>query len=254
MSKLIDICLATIDPDSPALAERWGLGLELDEFCTAVNMDDPELFAPLDEKVLSYGTLPRIFHAPFSELFPCAIDPKVRRIAKERLEQSFTLAQSYGLNRMVCHGNFIPNSYFPQWFVEQSIGFWKDFMSGKPADCCVYLENVLEPEPELLRDIVQGVDDPRFRLCLDVGHANMGYVSELPISRWLDVCTPLLGLIHLHNNDRSWDWHRPLGDGTLDMEEIISRILNDAPFLSVTLEHTNDSELSLRWLAERGWI
>ena len=107
MPKLTDVCLATIDSDSPGLAAQWGLGLELDEFCTAMNMDDPELFAPLDEKIRTYGALPRVFHAPFSELFPCAIDPKVRRVARERLDQSFALAQSYGLDRMVCHGNFL---------------------------------------------------------------------------------------------------------------------------------------------------
>jgi sugar phosphate isomerase/epimerase len=35
------------------------------------------------------------------------------------------------------------------------------------------LENVLEDSPDELIGIVQGVNDPRLRLCLDIGHANI---------------------------------------------------------------------------------
>ena len=254
MAKLHGLCLCTLDPAAPALAEQYGLGLELDEFCTAMNIDDPEMFAKLDAEIRSFGALPRIFHAPFNELFPCAIDPKIRAVARQRLDQAYALARSYGLNRMVCHGNYLPNVYFPVWYVEQSIGFWKDFLSDKPADFRLYLENVLEPEPELLRDIVAGVDDPRCRLCLDVGHANVGCVSDVPVDQWLSVCAPLLGHLHLHNNDRSWDWHRPLSDGSIDMDAILTQFTAEAPDATVTLEHGQDSEQSLRWLTEHGWL
>ena len=254
MTKLHDLCLCTLDPAAPGLAEKYGLGLELDEFCTAMNIDDAGMFAKLDAEVRSFGALPRVFHAPFNELFPCAIDPKIRAAARERLEQAYGLARSYGLNRMVCHGNYVPNVYFPVWYVEQSIGFWKDFLRDKPADFRLYLENVLEPEPELLRDIVAGVDDPRCRLCLDVGHANVTAVSSVPAERWLTVCAPLLGHLHLHNNDRSWDWHRPLGDGGIDMDTFLTQLADEAPDASITLEHGQDSEKSILWLAERGWI
>jgi len=254
MSKLREVNLCTLDPKAYSLAETWNLGLELDEFCTAMYIDDPTEFSARDAEIRSFGARPRIFHAPFNELFPSAIDPKIRAVAKQRLEQAHSLAASYGVHRMVCHGNYLPHVYFPVWYVEQSIGFWKDYLSDKPSDFRLYLENVLEPEPELLRDIVAGVDDPRCRLCLDIGHANVSEVSAVPVSRWLEVCAPFLGHLHLHNNDRSWDWHRPLGDGSMDMSELLTRLTALAPTASVTLEHAQDSEQSLRWLSEHGWI
>ena len=254
MGKLKEVNLATIDADAFALAQRYDLGLELDEFCTAMNMDDPALFAPLDAEVRAFGSRARIIHAPYNELFPCAIDLKLRAAARERLEQAYRLAQSYGVTRMVCHGNYVPNVYFPVWYVEQSTAFWKEFLRGKPADFRLYLENVLEPEPEMLRDIVAGVDDPRCRLCLDVGHAHVGCVSDVPVDRWLSVCAPLLGHLHLHNNDRTWDWHRPLDDGGIDMDALLAQLADEAPDASVTLEHGQDSEQSILWLLERGWI
>lgn len=254
MKPLKELNLATIDPAAPVLAERYGLGLELDEFCTAWNMDDPALFAPLDAEVRSFGKRARIFHAPYNELFPCAIDLRIKAVAKERLAQTYALADSYGIRRMVCHGNYLPNVYFPVWYIEQSITFWKEFLHDKPADFQLYLENVLEPEPEYLRDIVAGIDDPRCRLCLDVGHAHVGCVSSVSPERWLTVCAPLLGHLHLHNNDCSWDWHRPLGDGGIQYEALLPMLAELAPDASVTLEHPQDSEQSLLWLAERGWI
>lgn len=78
MEKPLEVNLSTIDPAAPALAARWGLGLEVDEFCTAMDMDDPALFAPRDAAVRAYGERARVFHAPYSELFPCAVDPEAR--------------------------------------------------------------------------------------------------------------------------------------------------------------------------------
>ena len=254
MKKLAEVNLATIDPAAAALAERYDLGLEVDEFCTAMNMDDPEYFPQLHSQVLAYGTRARIFHAPYNELYPCAIDPKFRALALQRLEQTYELAQQFGIHRMVCHGNYLPNVYFPVWYVEKSISFWKDFLRSKPADFQLYIENVLEPEPEYLRDIVLGIDDPRCRLCLDIGHAHVACVSDIPVMRWLEVCAPVLGHVHLHNNDRSWDWHRTLNEGGIEMTSLLEYLTAAAPAASVTLEHPQNSEQSLLWLAENAWI
>ena len=254
MGKLFELNLATIDPAAPELAARWGLGLEVDEFCTAMDMDDPALFAPRDETVRAYGGQTGVFHAPYSELFPCAIDPEARALARRRLDQAAALAQNYGMHRMVAHGNFLPHVYFPSWYVEQSIGFWKAFLEDKPADFRLYLENVLDPEPELLRDIVTGVDDPRCRLCLDVGHANVDCVSQTPPLRWLEVWAPLLGHVHLHNNDRGGDRHWPLGEGSIPIEALLEALADQAPAASITLEQSSRTEESLFWLAERGWL
>ncbi len=51
------------------------------------------------------------------------------------------------------------------WYVEKSILFWKDFL--QETDMPIVLENVLEETPDMLLDIVKGVDDPRLRLCPD---------------------------------------------------------------------------------------
>ena len=146
MNRNSQIYIATIAPDCGEMAEKYGLGLECDAFCTAANLEDPAVIRQAAGQMAAVGH--RVLHAPFNELCPAAIDPEVRRVTRMRYEQAWAMAQRLGASRMVVHSGYIPLVYFPQWFVEQSVQFWKDFLRDKPADCRILLENVLEPEPE----------------------------------------------------------------------------------------------------------
>ena len=81
---------------------------------------------------------------------------------------------------------------------------------------------VMEETPESLLRIVTQVNDPRLRLCLDVGHVNC--YSSLPASQWMAQWGDALSHLHLHNNDASTDRHAALSRGSLDMAEIIRGI------------------------------
>ena len=197
MNRNSQIYIATIAPDCGEMAEKYGLGLECDAFCTAANLEDPAVIRQAAGQMAAVGH--RVLHAPFNELCPAAIDPEVRRITRMRYEQAWAMAQRLGASRMVVHSGYIPLIYFPQWFVEQSVQFWKDFLRDKPADCRILLENVLEPEPDMDLELVRRVNDPRLKLCLDLGHAN-SQVSETPVEAWVRRWAPCLGHVHLHNN------------------------------------------------------
>jgi sugar phosphate isomerase/epimerase len=244
--------ISTVAPDARRTALEFGLGVELAEFCTAMNMDTD--FARWDGAARANleGITRAVFHAPFNELCPAAIDPKVLEIAKSRYAQSYALARAYGINRMVVHSGYVPLIYFKEYFAERSVEVWREFLCDKPADALFFLENVLEDEPELLRGIVEGVGDPRFRLCLDIGHANT-IVSELPISQWINRCAPVLGHVHLHNNYRAWDHHNALGDGTIDMRAALRLLAEAAPGVTYTIESQRNRD-SVLWLAEEGFL
>ena len=152
----------------------------------------------------------------------------------------------YLAEKIVIHGGYNPQIYYPVWYVEQSVLFWKDFLKEDPG-VEIVLENVLEETPEMLLDIVKGVDDKRLRLCLDVGHVNA--YSKVPVLDWLEVCNPYISHFHIHNNDGSWDTHSPLDQGSIPMKELLSRAETLCPDATFTLELT-ESESSVRWLLE----
>lgn len=240
------IYLSTVAPDAQCSAREFGFGLEIAEYCTAWNMDeklhqvDPEVKKKLE------GISSCLLHAPYNELFPCAIDKKARALAASRYRQAIDLAKGYGSKKVIIHGGYNPWIYYPVWYVGESIVFWKEFLKEDPG-VEIVLENVLETEPELILDIVRGVDDPRFRMCLDVGHVNA--YSQIPMEQWLETCAPWISHFHIHNNDGHVDLHQGLCDGTIPMKELLRNIGELCPEATITLE-TVEAGPSATWLME----
>ena len=240
------IYISTIAPDAVPLAREYGFGIEIAEFCTAWNMD--KRFSVVDGALQAMlNGIPRTtLHGPFNELFPCAIDLKARSLAAYRYRQAIDLAKRYGSSKVILHGGFNPWSYYPEWYVGQSIVFWKEFLRKDPG-VEIVLENVLETEPQWLLDIVRGVDDPRLKLCLDVGHVNA--YSKIPVMDWLETCAPYISHFHIHNNDGSRDEHADLKQGGIPMKAVLNRIELLCPDATITLELLK-ARPSIQWLLE----
>lgn len=238
--------VSTIDREAGKVARQYGLGIEIAEFCTAWNMDRelPAVEKTLEETLT--GVSRRVLHGPFNELFPCAIDPKARQLAAFRFSQASALAQAYGAGKLVLHGGFNPQMYYPQWYVEQSVLFWKDFLKTLPEGLTVCVENVLEPAPDMLLDILRGVEDTRLRLCLDVGHVNA--YSRIPAKTWIEESGEYLSHLHIHNNDGTWDTHNALYEGTLPIRELVDIAMRETE-ATATLELPK-CEPSVKWLLE----
>ena len=96
--------LSAIDPHAARLARKYGLGLELSEFCTAWNLDDE--FEETDRLVRKEmeGISRFTLHGPFNELFPCAVDRKARALAFSRYVQTIEIAAHYGIKKLIFHG------------------------------------------------------------------------------------------------------------------------------------------------------
>ena len=240
--------LSTIADDAVQTAREFGLGVELAQFCLAENMDKtpPDVQASLDAAL----EVPRrVLHAPFAELCPAAIDPLVREVAKRRFLQAAALAKRYGAEKMVVHSGFIPLVYYPEWFAPQSAAFWREFLNDVDGlTLCV--ENVMETSPDALRQIAEQVNDPRLRICFDVGHA---FCQSGELAPWLDALAPYISHVHLHNNHGTFDEHLGLPDGTLDMAAVIRQLEALAPQATYTLE-VRSARASVEWLLKEGLL
>ena len=242
--------LATIAAGADETASRFGLGLEIDEFCTAANFDaDFDRWDGAARAHLAHSDR-FVFHAPFAELCPCAIDPMVRDVTMRRFRQAAALSRAYGIRRIVVHSGFIPHVYYPVWFVEQSARFFRALLDAEP-EVALCVENVLDDDPAPLMDLADAVDDPRLGLCLDVGHANA--VSKIPVRQWLKRLAPRLMHLHLHDNDGAADLHQIPGDGSLGFPGLMDEIEAAAPKATLTFECMDGAGCARR-LAENGWL
>ena len=244
--------IATVCAEHEEIIEKYGIGIELDQFCDprAIDGETAE-----DTKAEIEGILLKadrcVLHAPFSELFPAAIDPKARLLAMQRLQQACELADKYGAPKMIVHSGYVPLVFYKEWHEDRSVEFWEELM----ADCndlVITVENVMDDEPYMIKKMIERIKNPNIKLCFDVGHA--ACISEVPVLEWLEVLAPYLGHIHIHNNDGTHDWHKPIFEGKVDMEEFLDKVIELCdPDTTITIESLEGLS-SMEWLAERGYL
>lgn len=105
--------LSGMDENAASLARKLGLGMELTDFCEARKLEEPAAMEAARARCSGIGSL--WLHAPFAELSPCAIDPRVREVVMLRFRQTAQAALSLGIRRIVVHSGYIPLVYFPEW-------------------------------------------------------------------------------------------------------------------------------------------
>lgn len=248
--------LAYVDRAAP-LAVSSGLGLELAEFCISDNMENSFDAVLPHVEACAAAVRRKTLHAPYNELYPMAIDQKIVEVAYDRYDKAWGYCLRFGAEKMVVHANYVEALYWPVWFVNRHVDFWRRFLKEHTEPVEVCLENVMENEPGLLLDIVKKVDDPRLRICLDVGHANLSDVSP---ENWLREGAEWISHYHIHNNNGPAEGRRSLGDthsaldkGVIDMEALLHLAEELTPEATAAVE-SYEPERCVSWLKEKRFI
>lgn len=247
------IYLATFSENAPAVAREKGVNLELNDLCISQNLDPECIEATLDamrQEMEDAGSYDAIIHGPFTEIIPSAIDHRSVAFGLQRIEEAYQAAKALGINRMVVHTGYIPLMYHKSWHLDRSIEFWSRFMADKPADFQLFIENVFDDEPVMMANLIDGLNDPRIRVCLDVGHAHVVTLPEYDVYQWIEVLGHRIGHFHVHNNDGTADTHQDLTDGTLDMEKVMACIRKHCTEdVTITIESRTCAE-NVKWLLD----
>lgn len=253
--------IATMGADFRRCAEKFDTGIEIDFFCMAENLDgrkyegvSRELGKLIDSSGISGEDM--VLHAPFNELHPAAIDPEALRLARRRMEQAYHVCEDFGIRKMVVHSGYLPHVYFKSWHTERSVEFWTDFMADKPEDFVICIENVLDDEPYMMRDMMEKIrekgDNSNIGICLDMGHACC--ISDTDVHEWIRTLCPYINHFHIHNNDGEHDLHSTFAEGVLDMQSLLDLAgeLCD-PGTTYTIE-VMECGSAVEWLASQGWL
>lgn len=212
--------------ESIALAEKLDMGIEISRVPNSDEIDSEiENIKHTLEKAFINFPNHKSLHGMFFDLSVAAKDPAIREISRKRFCQSFEIGKAMGAKIIVFHsGNKCMKHFISQEiFKESSISFWKEFIKKfEDAGMTAVIENVHEPYPNMILDIVKEVNSPNLGVSLDTGHANL--FSKISISDWIKNYKPYLKHMHIHNNSRDNDSHNSLLEGTLNFKEIISTI------------------------------
>ena len=239
-----------------SIARKYQVGLELLEFALPENLDSGRFNA--EEVRLEVRDLPLLgFHGPFSELVPASRDSMVRQVTRARFQQGYAFAQMIGAQHLILHSGFIPKTYPRDIWIQNSLGFWADFLADKPVHNLIHMENVYEDDFTILRELVDKVNqsfgDERLSICLDIGHVNAN--SSRTLANWIIGLGDRIRYTHIHNNEGILDDHWRLDRGKINVEETLNLLIHYAPNALWTIEtDVDDLEPSLLWLQDRGYL
>ncbi|HIC91023.1 MAG TPA: sugar phosphate isomerase/epimerase [Syntrophaceae bacterium] len=191
---------------------------------------------------LHEGGLSITLHAPYMELAPGGIDPKIRSVSLGRLHQAFDFAPIFKPFSIVCHSGYDNRCYRDnqdQW-LKNSIETWTIFADrAREIGTILMIENVFEETPEILKPIFKSLYSDNFKFCFDVGHAHV--FGKSPIDMWIDELSPYLGQLHLHDNKGEIDDHMALGCGEIEFEKLFSILKRKNLKPIITLEAHQES-------------
>ncbi|MEG1470556.1 MAG: sugar phosphate isomerase/epimerase [Anaerovoracaceae bacterium] len=249
--------IATFDDDAIAVTKEYNLNIEFNHLCISENLDEDKIQGTIDEMKKDWQeseASKAIIHGPFTELCPASIDQRVVAIAFDRLNEAYFVCKKLGVERMVVHSGYLPLIYFKEWHEEKSVNFWKKFMADKPEGFRIFIENVFEDEPLMMKQMLDKINDSRIKVCLDIGHANAVMEEGLTVFDWINTLGEHIGHFHIHNNFGKKDLHNDISNGSMDMIKIFETIKNKCDTdVTFTIE-SRDCRSSVEWLIENKYI
>lgn len=223
-----------------------------------IGIDDYSLerFSPADfarvARQFQEAGLNITLHGPFQDLWPGALDSLIRTASRARLQQALDLLDIFQASSMVCHLAYDDHYYHfcqDQW-LQHSLATWEELaVVAARYNAQLMLENVREPDPQLLVSLFSRLNTPNVRFCLDVGHLQAFAGGRF--QDWLEVLCPYVGELHLHDNHGQADEHLALGAGIVPIAFVLNFLAAKGVRPLITLEpHQEESlEPSLAYLA-----
>ncbi len=245
--------IATYSENAIEVIRDNHLGIELNDLCISEMLDKDKVqntVMMMRQEIKDSHAESILIHGPFTEILPASIDHRMCDLGLERLNEAYEVCELLGVKKMIVHSGYMPPLYFKSWHTDRSVEFWNRFMEDKAEDFSLCIENVLEDEPLMLKELIERLDDQRISLCIDIGHANWSSNGDYSVTDWIKLLGKDIGHFHFHNNYGKKDEHNAIHDGQMDMIEIMEAIEKYCrKDVTITIE-SHRCEESAKWLKE----
>ena len=228
------------------IASELNCGIEISRFGRLADIENnfeknkveyKAILADFDNEVTLHGF--------FSNLNIAAKDPLISEISTKRYFQSLELAQEFDVSTIVfhtCYNNLLKHKQYQEMFFLKNIEFFRDFVKNfERLGIMLTIENVHEPNPDFIRNLVAAINSPYFGSTIDIGHCNLH--SDMLPSDWIREYGIMLKHMHFHNNFKDEDSHSSLLKGDIDIKAILSTLKELRIYPTITFEIFNEDEL-----------
>ena len=209
---------------------RFGKLSEIEENFEKNKKEYKAILADFDNEVTLHGF--------FSNLNVAAKDPLIGSASVKRYYQSLELAHEFDASLVVfhtCFNNLLKQQKYREMYFLKNIEFYKEFIKNfEELGIMATIENVHEPNPIMIRNLIAAINSPYLGATIDIGHCNLH--SELEPSTWIKEYGIMLKHMHFHNNYKDEDSHSSLLKGNVDIEKILKTLKEIQLFPTITFE------------------
>ncbi|MBP3801248.1 MAG: sugar phosphate isomerase/epimerase [Clostridia bacterium] len=235
------------------------LGIEVQGFHDPYITNKDELLEQC-KKVFKNIKGGKSLHAPFWDL---NIGTKMKLLRQETMNMFnyiYDIAKELNCTEIVIHNGYIPGTYYQKAWIERAKKFWEEFFEKKDNSITMCIENQFEEDSQIMKEEIDLVNDPRLKICLDIGHANAN--SNMKVEDWITSLGDRIAYLHLHNNHGKQykagynnDEHFGLNNGNINIENVLNLLEQYCPNAIWNLEpHTQYLEESIEVLKKLNYI
>ncbi|MBN2585945.1 MAG: sugar phosphate isomerase/epimerase [Candidatus Fermentibacteraceae bacterium] len=240
--------------DAAAFCREQDLGIEVTAFAFPEKLDGDVDSLVDSHRAAVEGIHPLSFHGPFFDLIATSPDPRIVDVARLRHEKAIAAAAALGAGYYIAHTNYTPvirNPRYRDGWTGRMLDFWMplaDRAAGSGMVIC--LENLWEPVPDTLQQLLEKADHDSLRMTLDNGHVLV--FSRLSTTEWVERLGRFIVHCHLHDNMGEMDEHLPVGEGIEDWQKLIRALKRHAPDALLVAESDGlaDNMISIERLKE----
>jgi sugar phosphate isomerase/epimerase len=246
--------LPTIRELIPRLREQ-GFGLDFMLSDTQFNRDVS--FKDLEDlrRHLADEEIPVSCHLPYIDLHFGSRDLRTHEYARDCLQEGLEMAGVLHARAAVLHvgfGSHIPPKRRDEWRDRFISGLGELVKNAEEEEIILAIENTYEPDGVLLREILDGINSPYLRFCVDLGHA--ACYSRMAPEEWIGSFKDRILLMHFHDNDGQEDLHQACGEGVVGYEPVFEACKASGLSCPIVLEVGNDAwEASVEHLSQIGF-
>lgn len=240
-----------------ALASEHHVGLEIQVFGYQPNLLDGDWRSLVEQykRLLRGFTGERALHGAFYDMNSASPDRQIQAIVRKRYLLSLQIAAELEARTVIFHANYLPFIRHPEYLSDWTrlqVEFWTDLLQeATRLDLSIALENMWEPRPEIIGNLLEHINSPRLGACLDVGHVYL-YTDSIPFPVWADRLRGWVTHCHINNHRGHHDEHLPLDtpDGVIDYRTVLPLLeaMPRHPLICLEMNHLEDLERSLRYL------